>query len=134
MSKSNNKFLEAVIVVEIHKLLKECVAFDNIKNIGDIICKNLNLVNGYKIALPDEICKPLNMFIEETIEPIIDDEDYFSFIHGEEFGTYNDKGIFKINSEHSAKIMIALLCKHSIELDKKVDEFASEYLYQKVAH
>ncbi|MCM1285799.1 MAG: hypothetical protein NC213_04085 [Acetobacter sp.] len=133
MSKSNNKFLEAVIVVEIHKLLKECIDFDNIEN-ADFIYKNLNLVNGYKIALPDEICKPLDMFIKETIEPIIEDEDYFSFIHGEEFGTYNDEGIFAINSEHSAKMMIVLLCKHTIELDEKLDKFASEYLYQKVAH
>ncbi len=133
MSKSNNKFLEAVVVVEIHKLLKECIDFDNIEN-ADFIYKNLNLVNSYKRALSDKICKPLDKFIEETIEPIIEDEDYFSFIHGEEFGAYNDEGIFEINSEHSAKMMIALMCKHTIELDEKVDKFASEYLYKKVSH
>ena len=133
MSKSNNKFLEAVIVVEIHKLLKECIDFDNIEN-ADFIYKNLDLINGYKKALSNKMCKQLDKFIEETIEPIIADEEYFSFLHSEEFGTYNKEGIFEINSEHSAKMMIALLCKHTIELDEKLDEFASKYLYQKVVH
>lgn len=129
----SNKFLEAVIVVEIHKLLKACIDFDNIEN-DEFIYKNLNLINSYKIALSDKMCRQLDKFIEETISPIIDDEDYFSFLHTEEFGSYNDEGVFEINSEHSAKMIIALLCKHTIELDKKVDEFASEYLYHNVVH
>lgn len=133
MNKRNNKFLEAVIVVEIHKLLKECIDFDNIEN-ADFIYKNLDLINSYKRALSDKICKHLDKFIEETIQPIIENEDYFSFLNREEFGSYNDEGIFEINSEHSAKMMIALLCKHTIELDEKLDEFASKYLYHNVVY
>lgn len=133
MYKRNNKFLEAVIVVEIHKLLKECIDFDNIEN-ADFIYKNLDLINSYKRALSDKICKQLDKFIEETIQPIIENEDYFSFLNREEFGSYNAEGIFEITSEHSAKMMIALLCKHTIELDEKLDEFASKYLYHNVVH
>lgn len=128
MNKRNNKFLEAVIVVEIHKLLKECIDFDNIEN-ADFICKNLNLINSYKRALSDKMCKQLDKFIDETICPIIDDEDYFLFLNKEEFGSYNNEGIFELNSEHSAKMMIALFFEHIIELDKKLDEFASKHLY-----
>lgn len=133
MYKRNNKFLDAVIVVEIHKLLKECIDFDNIEN-ADFICKNLDLINSYKRALSDKMCKQLDKFIEETICPIIDDEDYFLFLNKEEFGSYNDEGIFEFNSEHSAKMMIALLCKHTIELDEKLDKFASEHLYRNAVH
>lgn len=80
------------------------------------------------------MCKQLDRFIKETIEPIICDEEYFSFLNSAEFGAYNDEGVFEINSAHSAKMMIALLCKHTIELDEKLDKFASEHLYKKVAH
>lgn len=128
MNKRNNKFLEAVIVVEIHKLLKECIDFDNIEN-ADFIYKNLDLINSYKRVLSDKMCKQLDKFIEETIQPIIENEDYFSFLNREEFGSYNDEGTFVLNSEHSAKMMIALFFEHIIELDKKLDEFASKHLY-----
>jgi|GEM_PF-701528 hypothetical protein len=128
MNKRNNKFLEAVIVVEIHKLLKKCIDFDNIEN-ADFIYKNLDLINSYKRALSDKMCKQLDKFIEETIQPIIENEDYFSFLNREEFGSYNDEGVFVLNSEHSAKMMIALFFEHIIELDKKLDEFASKHLY-----
>lgn len=131
--KYNNKFLEAVIVVEIHKLLKECIEFENIEN-SDFIYKNLNLINGYKKALSDEMCKQLDKFIEDTIQPIVDDDNYFSFLHSSEFGSFNDEGIFEINSEHSFKMIIALMCKHIIELDEKLDKFASKHLYHKAVH
>lgn len=50
MNKNNNKFLEAEIVVKIHKLLKECIDFDNIEN-ADFIYKNLDLINSYKKSI-----------------------------------------------------------------------------------
>lgn len=115
-------------IVEIHRLLKECIIFDNIEN-REFICKNLNLIKDYKKDISAEMYSAVDDFIKETIRPIVYDTNYFDFMIREEFGEYNSEGHFVINSDCSLEMMIFLLYERTLELGEKIDEFASKHLY-----
>lgn len=68
-------------------------------------------------------------FINNEIKPIVYDTNYFDFMIREDFGEYNEDGHFVINSDRSLEMMIFLLYERTIELGKKLDEFASKHLY-----
>ena len=119
---------EAKAVVEIHKLLKDCIIFDNIED-KVLICKNLYLLKNYKSEISEEMYSAVEAFINETIKPIIYDKNYFDFLFREEFGEYNEEGPFVINSEHSLDMMICLLYERTIELGKKLDDFSSKHMH-----
>ena len=127
--KVNNEV--ALAIVECHRLLKECLVFDNIEN-KEFICKNLNRLKDYRSKLSDEMYSHIEKFVEDIIKPIVYDVDYFDFIKREEFGSYNDKGHFVINSDCSLEMMIFLMYEHTLELNEQLEEFASKYLYLNV--
>ena len=85
-------------------------------------------IGQYKIALPPELNKHIEQFLEKTLHPIIDDNEFFSAITKPEYGTYNEKGHFEINSERSLELMMCEMLKICIELECKVDSFAEQYL------
>lgn len=70
----------------------------------------------------------IEQFLEKTLHPIIDDNEFFSAITKPEYGTYNEKGHFEINSERSLELMVCEMLKICIELERKVDSFAEQYL------
>lgn len=127
MKKKIDKQIE-VALIECHILLNDCIKFENIEN-KELICKNLNMLKDYRDILPEEIYSQIEQFIKETIFPIVYDTDYFSFLKREEYGSYNEEGHFVINSERSLEMMIFLMYEHTLELSKKLTEFASEYLH-----
>lgn len=129
-NKLNNK--EKIAIVEIHKLLKECIVFDNIED-REFICKNINQIKDYKGVVSDEMYSAVESFIKDVIRPIIYDTNYFDFMIREEFGDYNEEGHFVINSERSLEMMIFLLYERTLELGEKLDDFASKYLYLNVS-
>ena len=118
----------AKAIVEIHRLLKDCIIFGNIED-REFICKNLNLIKDYKNDIPQEMYSAVESFITETIKPIVYDTNYFDFMIREEFGNYDEKGHFVINSDRSLEMMIFLLYERTLELGEKLDEFASKHLY-----
>lgn len=118
----------AKTIVDIHRLLKECIIFDNIEN-REFICRNLNLIKDYKKDISEEMYSAVESFINETIKPIVYDTNYFDFMIREEFGEYDEKGHFVINSDRSLEMMIFLLYERTVELGDKLDEFASKHLY-----
>lgn len=130
---NNIKDKEKKAVVEIHKLLKECLVFDNIED-REFICKNLNLIKDYKRDIPEEMYSAVEDFVNEIIKPIIFDTNYFDFMIHEDFGNYNKEGHFVINSERSLEMMIFLLYERTLELDEKLSEFASKHLYLNVKY
>ncbi len=129
-NKLNNK--EKIAIVEIHKLLKECIVFDNIED-REFICKNINQIKDYKGVVSDEMYSAVESFIKDVIRPIVYDTNYFDFMIREEFGDYNEEGHFVINSEHSLEMMIFLLYERTLELGEKLDDFASKHLYLNVS-
>lgn len=118
----------AKAIVEIHRLLKDSIIFDNIED-REFICNNINLIKDYKKTVPEEIYSAVEKFIHDEIKPIVYDTYYFDFMIHEDFGEYNDEGHFVINSEHSLEMMIFLLYERTIELGEKLDKFASKHLY-----
>lgn len=129
-NKLNNK--EKIAIVEIHKLLKESITFDNIED-REFICKNINQIKNYKGVVSDEMYSAVESFIKDVIRPIVYDTNYFDFMIREEFGDYNEEGHFVINSERSLEMMIFLLYERTLELGEKLDDFASKHLYLNVS-
>lgn len=127
--KLNNEVAKAI--VEIHRLLKECIVFDNIED-REFICRNINKIKDYKGVISDEMYSAVESFIKEVIRPIVYDANYFDFTLHEEFGDYNEEGHFVINSDRSLEMMIFLLYERTLELGERLDEFASQHLYLNV--
>ena len=124
--KFNNEPAKAI--VDIHRLLKECIVFENIEN-EELICKNLNTIKAYKGIITDEMYSAVDDFIVRIIRPIVYDADYFDFMKRDEYGEYNEEGHFIINSDRSLEMMIFLMYERTVELNKQLDEFASLNLY-----
>lgn len=119
---------DAKAIVEIHRLLKDCIIFDNIED-KEFICRNLNLIKEYKKDVSEVMYSVVESFINDEIKPIVYDMNYFDFLIREDFGDYDEQGHFVINSDRSLEMMIFLLYERTIELGEKLDEFASKHLY-----
>lgn len=122
---------EMIACVNCYKLLKECVCFENIEN-RELICNKLNEIRAYRSHMSAELYSRLEEFIEDVIKPIVFDADYFSFLRKEEFGSLDKDGHFVINSESSLENIIFLMYHHTLDLNQKVDEFASNSLKLKL--
>ena len=114
-------------VYDCYVLMKKCVDFEHIED-SEFVLSTFKQIGQYKIALPPELNKHIEQFLEKTLHPIIDDNEFFSAITKPEYGTYNEKGHFEINSERSLELMVCEMLKICIELERKVDSFAEQYL------
>lgn len=120
-----------VACVNCYKLLKQCVCFENIEN-RELIVNKLNEIRAYRSHMNVELYSRLEQFIQDVIKPIVFDADYFSFLRRDEFGALDQEGHFLINSESSLEGMIFLMYHHTLDLNQKVDEFASNSLKLKL--
>lgn len=127
--KYNN--VEAKAIINIYKLLEECIEFDNI---GDrkLICENINKVKKYKGFVSDKMYSEIDAFIKNNIRPIAYDKNYFDFMIRDEYGQHIAENLFVINSEHSFEMMMLLLYEHTIELSEKLVKFKLQHLCSNV--
>lgn len=101
--KNNISNEEAKAIVDIHRLLKDCIIFDNIEG-REFISRNLNLIKDYKEDVSEEMYSAVESFINDEIKPIVYDTNYFDFMIHEEFGDYNEDGHFVINAKVNIKM------------------------------
>lgn len=120
-------YLKTSDVVYIFMLLSECVHFEHIEDVEKIM-ENLYYVRENIYSLPKELRAEVEQFIEEVIEPIIYDLDYFNFLHKAEYGEFNSEGHFVINSERSLEMIIYEMYNHTIELHEKLLKVFSKHI------
>lgn len=128
----NNKikkadFLRTSDIVYIFMLLSECVHFEHIED-AEKIMENLGCVRENMYSLPKEFRAEVEQFIEEVINPIIYDMNYFDFLHKSEYGEFNSEGHFVINSERSLDMIIFEMYNHTIELHEKLLKVFAKYI------
>ena len=125
-SLKTNKKANSIDVVACVKILEDCVSFEHIED-GAYIKKQLMLLNSSMKGLPEEITAELKMFVNEEINPIISDSDYFDFLQDEQYGD-DEKGRFCIKSEEAMEKMIAALYQHTLILNLKLFRKISQYI------
>ena len=86
------------------------------------------LLNSSMKGLPEEVSAELKMFVNEEINPIISDSDYFDFLQDEQYGEYDANGRFCIKSEEAMEKMIAALYQHTLILNLKLFRKISQYI------
>ncbi len=130
MKKKENKITIEDLIgrIKCHRLLNECIDFNHIEDEA-FICKNLNKMKKYRAFLSPKMNSDIEKFIKEVIHPIVYDANYFDFTIRDEFGAYDEKGHFVVNSERSLEKIILLLYAHTLELREKLDDFAMNHLY-----
>lgn len=114
-------------IYDCYVLMKKCVNFEHIED-SEFILSTFEQINLYKIALPPELSKHIEYFVEKTLHPIVDDREFFSTTRKPEYGEYNEDGYFEINSERSLELIMCEMLKICIDLEHKVDSFAEKYL------
>lgn len=114
-------------IYDCYVLMKKSVDFEHIED-SEFVLSTFEQIRQYKIALPPELSKHIEQFVEKTLHPIIDDDEFFSATRKTEYGTYNEKGHFEINSEQSLELMMCEMLKICIGLERKIDSFAEQYL------
>ena len=122
-----NKKANSIDVVASVKILEDCVSFEHIED-SAYIKKQLMLLNSSMKGLPEEIAAELKAFVNEEINPIISDWDYFDFLQDEQYGEYDEKGRFCIESEEAMEKMIAALYQHTLILNLKLFRKISKYI------
>ena len=126
-SLKTNKKANSIEVVASVKILEDCVSFEHIED-SAYIKKQLMLLNSSMKGLPEEIAAELKAFVNEEINPIISDLDYFDFLQDEQYGEYDEKGRFCIESEEAMEKMIAALYQHTLILNLKLFRKMSKYI------
>lgn len=126
-SLKTDKKANPIDVVACVKILEDCVSFEHIED-SAYIKKQLMLLNSSMKGLPEEIAAELKAFVNEEINPIISDLDYFDFLQDEQYGEYDEKGRFCIESEEAMEKMIAALYQHTLILNLKLFRKISKYI------
>lgn len=127
-SLKTNKKANSIDVVASVKILEDCVSFEHIED-SAYIKKQLMLLNSSMKGLPEEIAAELKAFVNEEINPIISDLDYFDFLQDEQYGEYDANGRrFCIKSEEAMEKMIAALYQHTLILNLKLFRKSSKYI------
>lgn len=126
-SLKTNKKANSIDVVASVKILEDCVSFEHIED-SAYIKKQLMLLNSSMKGLPEEIAAELKAFVNEEINPIISDLDYFDFLQDEQYGEYDEKGRSCIESEEAMEKMIAALYQHTLILNLKLFRKISKYI------
>lgn len=126
-SLKTDKKVNSIDVVACVKILEDCVNFEHIED-SAYIKKQLMLLNSSMKGLPEEISAELKAFVNEEINPIISDSDYFDFLQDEQYGEYDEKGRFCIKSEEAMEKMIAALYQHTLILNLKLFRKISKYI------
>lgn len=111
-----------------YTLMKDCVNPEHIED-EDFIGSAFSKIEGYKIALPTDIYSHIDNFIRENLYPIVDDPDFFSSTTLPEYGSFDEEsGSFVVNSEESLKKIMISFFQISIDMERKVDDFAMKHL------
>lgn len=121
------QFFKTSDIVYIFMLLSECIHFEHIEDTEKIL-QNLGYVRENIYSLPKELRTEVEKFIEEVINPIIYDMNYFDFLHKAEYGEFNSEGHFVINSERSLDMIIYEMYNHTIELHEKLLKVFSKHI------
>ena len=112
-------------IVEIHRLLKECVEFGHFLD-WNFTKENLKKIVEYKKIISNEEYLAIEKICQELIFPAYFDENFREFIFKKEFGDYNEEGAFVINSEDSIDRITSIIYIECVELGKRIDEAFSE--------
>lgn len=113
-------------LIECHILMSEAI-----KGYEDRAFQSNKLfdIRQYKNQLPDNIYDKIEGFVNENIRPMVYDEDYWSFLKEEQYGNYDEKNHFIIDSDSSLESMIFKKYYHVIELLEKLNKFVSVELH-----
>lgn len=112
-----------ILLAECHHEMSEAIkGYEN----REFQCNKLFDIRMYRNKLPEEMYKKIDEFVNETIRPMIYDEDYWSFLKEEQYGNYDEKGHFIISSDASFEAMIFKKYNHAYDLLQKLNVFMSE--------
>lgn len=115
-------------IFQCYNLMRDCTDTDNIEN-TEFIYSVFRKIERYKVTIPMEIYNNINNFVEETLYPIVDDPDFFSSTTLPEYGSFDEeRGSFVVNSEESLKKIMISFFQISIDMERKVDDFAMKHL------
>lgn len=118
------------LVLHAYNMIMDMLSFDNLyddNNIQNITAK-INEIKYMKPFMPTNIFDAFTSFIENNIEPIIDDEFALEEFRTAEFGFVNNEGIFEFKDDMCAKLFVGRVMQHCIELQEKFLELAMDVI------
>ncbi len=108
-------------------LLSNCISFEHIED-TEYILENLKYIDEVKKSLSKNLCDDIDKFINEVINPIIYDSNYFDFMNKSEYGYYAKNNHFVIKSEYAFDMLICSLLNHTITLHEKLLKTFSKHI------
>lgn len=117
-----NKKIETKLI-ECHILMSEALkAYED----RAVQSNKLYELKQYSDQLPDEMNKKITEYVDTNIRPMIYDVDYWSFIEkDEQYGSYDDKNHFIVNSNSSLESIIFKKYHYVYDLLQKLNDFMS---------
>ena len=117
-----NKKIETKLI-ECHILMSEAVkAYED----RAVQSNKLYELKQYSDQLPDEMNKKITEYVDTNIRPMIYDVDYWSFIEkDEQYGSYDVKNHFIVNSNSSLESIIFKKYHYVYDLLQKLNDFMS---------
>ena len=112
-------------IVEIHRLLRECVEYGNYLD-WNFTKENLKKIDAYEKVISKEEYLTINKICQTFIFPAYWDEHYRELIFRKEFGSYNEEGVFVPNSEDSIERIVNIIYIECVELGKLIDDAFSK--------
>ncbi len=116
------------LVLQAYNTIMDMLSFDNLydDNNHENIYAQIIKIKYMKPFLPNNIFDTLSSFIENDIEPIIDNDLALEEFQTAELGCTNEDGVFEFKDDMCAKLFIGRVIKHCIELQEKFLKIAMD--------
>lgn len=127
MKTNYSDFTKKNILKCFDKMLK-CVERQNIQN-EDVYSKMRITLKKRQVALPKDVYKKMNDFADENLKPIIFDRDYWKVLDKEEWGFYDENGVYHLKNTEARVEHCKMFEKMIFDIQNKVTEFGMKELY-----
>lgn len=127
MKTNYSDFTKKNIMKCFNRMLK-CVERRNLGN-EEVYLKMCIAIQKRQVALPKDIYKKMNDFVEQNLKPIVYDRDYWKVLDKEEWGSYDENGEFQLKNKEAGAEQCKMYEKMVYTIQDKVTEFGMKELY-----
>ena len=116
-------------VLSCYQAMTEYLHSDDVEN-EECLAAMCQMVNTYKIAIPEEIFEAIQNCINEFLDPIVyDQQRTFAQCYTDEIGFWEDDGTWHIRNEEGRMKFCVNYMMRLVEIEKCIENFAMKTLY-----
>lgn len=112
------------LIYDCYKEMKDYLHSDDVES-EDRFCEMYNNISKCEIAVPAELFKKIDQFVDDNLAPIVyDRKETFKSCYTEDIGSFNEDGVFCTRDEESTHKLCMNFMLVLFNIEQKVEDFA----------